>query len=69
LTIRIKRRIKYEGNRAGQKIREAGWRVDRITGSHHIMQNPADPRLEISIPVHGARDVPKGILERILKGL
>jgi predicted RNA binding protein YcfA (HicA-like mRNA interferase family) len=50
-----------------KKLEKAGWKVDRITGSHHIMQTPADPKLEISIPVHGARDVPKGTLEKILK--
>jgi predicted RNA binding protein YcfA (HicA-like mRNA interferase family) len=50
-----------------KKLEKAGWKIDRITGSHHIMQNLNDPKLTLPIPVHGARDIPKGLLERLLK--
>ena len=40
-----------------------GWKLDRINGSHHILKK--DDKTEI-IPVHG-RDIPKGLLNAILK--
>ena len=42
---------------------ENGWEVARIHGSHHILQK--DDKTEV-IPVHG-KDVPKGLLNKILK--
>ena len=40
-----------------------GWKVIRINGSHHILQKEGNTE---TIPVHG-RDVPKGLLIKILK--
>lgn len=44
---------------------ESGWRLDRISGSHHIMIR--DGRRSIPIPVHGNADLPKGLINAILK--
>ena len=41
-----------------------GWRLDRISGSHHIMVK--DDKT-ISIPVHGNSDLPIGLLSKLLK--
>ena len=40
-----------------------GWKEVNIRGSHHILQK--DGRTEV-VPVHG-KDVPKGLLNAILK--
>jgi len=45
-------------------LRKHGWILDRINGSHHIMIK-GDKTL--SVPVHGNRDLPKGLLEALMK--
>jgi predicted RNA binding protein YcfA (HicA-like mRNA interferase family) len=42
-----------------------GWRLDRISGSHHIMIQEGSR--SIPIPVHGSVDLPKGLVHAILK--
>ncbi len=44
-------------------LKQNGWEVKRINGSHHILQK--DGRTEV-IPVHG-KEVPAGLLNVILK--
>jgi predicted RNA binding protein YcfA (HicA-like mRNA interferase family) len=45
-------------------LKQNGWEVDRIRGSHHILKKGAGT---IAVPVHGNRDIPKGTLNAILK--
>lgn len=40
-----------------------GWEVDRINGSHHVLTK--DNQVEV-VAIHG-KDVPKGLLNKILK--
>jgi predicted RNA binding protein YcfA (HicA-like mRNA interferase family) len=42
-----------------------GWRLDRISGSHHVMIREGSR--SVPIPIHGATDLPKGVLNAILK--
>ena len=42
----------------------AGFKVARISGSHHVMRHP-DGRT-VPVPVHPGRDMPKGTLRNIL---
>jgi len=42
-----------------------GWVLDRIQGSHHIMVKAG--RRPVPVPVHGNKDLPKGLVHRILK--
>ncbi len=44
-------------------LKQDGWHVERINGSHHIMKK--DDKTEI-IPVHNT-DIPIGLLNKILK--
>lgn len=44
-------------------LKKNGWDTARINGSHHILQKDGKTTV---IPVHG-RDVPTGLLNRILK--
>lgn len=41
-----------------------GWILDRIKGSHHIM---IKENKTLSVPVHGSKDLGKGLLNKILK--
>ena len=44
--------------------KETGWRLSRVNGSHHVLEK--EGFFPISLPIHG-RDVPNGLLNRILK--
>lgn len=44
-----------------------GWRLTRINGSHYIMwKENFNP---VSIPVHGNKDLKKGMEQKLLKSL
>jgi len=45
-------------------VERCGWKLKRITGSHHIYSKEGTI---ISIPVHGNRDLPTGTLKSIMK--
>lgn len=45
-------------------LKKEGWELDRINGSHHIM---IKDRMTLSVPVHGKKDLPTGILHRLMK--
>ncbi len=47
-------------------VERHGWELKRITGSHHIYAKD-EVAVILSIPVHGNRDLPTGILRSILK--
>jgi predicted RNA binding protein YcfA (HicA-like mRNA interferase family) len=46
------------------KLKVAGWVLDRINGSHHIMTK--DGRA-VPVPVHGSKDVSVGLVTAIAK--
>lgn len=45
-------------------LKENGWQVDRISGSHRIM---VKGNITISVPVHGKQELGKGLTHAILK--
>lgn len=48
-------------------IEDAGWRLDRVTGSHHVYKHPGRPGTVV-VPVHGRnRDIAPGTALAILK--
>jgi predicted RNA binding protein YcfA (HicA-like mRNA interferase family) len=47
-------------------IEQHGWKLKRITGSHHIYAKLGEAVI-LSIPVHSNRDLPTGTLKSILK--
>ena len=47
-------------------LKRAGFFVERIRGSHHIMAHRDDPSLFAVVPVHGNRDLRTGTLRNIL---
>jgi predicted RNA binding protein YcfA (HicA-like mRNA interferase family) len=52
------------GIRVVRALERAGFKVARISGSHHVMRHP-DGRT-VAVPVHHGRDMPKGTLRNIL---
>lgn len=47
-------------------VEQHGWKLKRITGSHHIYAKQ-NVSVILSIPVHGNRDLPTGTLRSLLK--
>ncbi len=45
-------------------LKQNGWQVDRISGSHHIIVKGSKT---ISVPVHGKKELGKGITQAIFK--
>jgi len=45
------------GKQVIKKLKESGWKVLRIEGSHHRMGNGSK---RTTVPVHGNRDLVKG---------
>ena len=52
------------GAKVVRALESAGFVVERIAGSHHVMKHP-DGRA-VPVPVHAGRDMPKGTLRNIL---
>ncbi len=48
-------------------LRKAGFFVDHIRGSHHILVHKDDPERMLSLPVHAGKDIKKGTLKAILE--
>jgi len=55
------------GERIVRALERAGFKVARVTGSHHIMRH-ADGR-GTTVPVHQGRDVAKGTIGGILSDI
>ncbi|MGH7088459.1 MAG: type II toxin-antitoxin system HicA family toxin [Stellaceae bacterium] len=45
------------GRRVVRALTQAGFAVDRIVGSHHVLFRPGEPNRTVSVPVHGNRDL------------
>lgn len=46
-------------------IKKNGWSVARVSGSHHWMVKEGSR--SISVPVHGNKELPTGLLHAILR--
>jgi predicted RNA binding protein YcfA (HicA-like mRNA interferase family) len=45
-------------------LKQQGWELERIQGSHHIMVKGSKT---LSVPVHGNRDLGKGLVHALRK--
>ena len=48
-------------------LRRAGFVVDRVVGSHHVMRHASDPLRAVTVPVHAGRDLKSGTLRGIVR--
>jgi predicted RNA binding protein YcfA (HicA-like mRNA interferase family) len=55
------------GRRTLRALLRAGFVVDRIVGSHHVLVYPADPTRTVTVPVHGNRDLKPGTLRGVIR--
>lgn len=55
------------GKRVVQTLTRAGFVVERIVGSHHVLVYPGDPSRTVTVPVHGNRDLKPGTLRSIIR--
>ena len=53
------------GKQLIKALKQHGWELDRIKGSHHILVRAG--HRSIPIPVHGNKDLPRGLIKAILK--
>ena len=56
--------IAMNGNEVIKKLQAAGWKLDRINGSHHIMMQGGKM---VPVPVHGNRDLGPGLVASIAR--
>ncbi len=54
------------GKRMSAVLKERGWRLARVTGSHHIFVKSGS-NLRITVPVHGNHDLKLGLQRLIMK--
>jgi predicted RNA binding protein YcfA (HicA-like mRNA interferase family) len=45
------------GRQVIRALLKAGFVVDRIVGSHHVLTHPIDARKTVSVPVHAGREI------------
>ena len=45
---------------------KAGFQVENVSGSHHVMKKEGHPNL-ISVPVHAAKNVGVGLLSALIR--
>ena len=66
LTIHHNRYIlaAMNGNQVIAKLKAAGWTLDRINGSHHILVKNGQ---RVPVPVHGSRDFGPGLIAAIAR--
>jgi predicted RNA binding protein YcfA (HicA-like mRNA interferase family) len=56
-----------DGRRVVRALIAAGFVVDRIVGSHHVLKYPGDPRRTVTVPCHAGRDLKPGTLRAIIR--
>jgi len=55
------------GREVVRALTKAGFVVDRLAGSHHVMVFPGDPTRTVTVPVHAGRDLKPGTLRSIIR--
>ena len=46
-------------------LESRGWELKRVSGSHHIYVHAGSP-LRISVPVHGGKDLKRGLQRHLM---
>lgn len=52
------------GKEVIRRLEQAGFRVARVHGSHHILVKAGHPR-SVPVPVHGNKDLGSGLIKAI----
>jgi len=57
---------RWSGRKIIRVFKKAGWVVDRIEGSHHILVKGGVEEI-LSVPVHGTKLIKVGLLKGLIK--
>jgi len=57
---------RWSGKKIINVFKNAGWTVDRIEGSHHILVKKGTENILV-IPVHGNKPIKVGLLKGLIK--
>lgn len=55
------------GRQMCKALERRGWVLVRISSSHYIYSHPGPPRVVVSIPVHGNRDLKTGTQRDLMR--
>ena len=55
------------GHRIVNALQRHGFELVRVSGSHYMLRKPGKSLCKVSVPVHGARDLPPGTVHSIIK--
>ena len=56
---------RWPGKEIIKIFKKAGWRLDRIEGSHHILVKEGFDTI-LSVPVHGTKPIKVGLLKGLI---
>jgi predicted RNA binding protein YcfA (HicA-like mRNA interferase family) len=56
-----------DGRRVVRALTGAGFVIDRVVGSHHVIVLPGDSTRTVTVPVHSGRDLKPGTLRSIIR--
>ncbi len=48
-------------------LQRAGYEMDRVHGSHHILVRVGNPTRTVPVPLHAGRDIHVGLLRAIIR--
>jgi predicted RNA binding protein YcfA (HicA-like mRNA interferase family) len=54
------------GKQFARLLESLGWKLVRVTGSHHVYMKPGIPA-RISVPIHANEDLKVGLLRHFMK--
>ena len=54
------------GKATKRALERAGFSLNRIVGSHHVMRKTGEPTRNVTVPIHGNRDLRRKTLKAIL---
>ncbi len=54
------------GKKFAKLLKEKGWELARINGSHHIYTHPEN-QLRISLPIHGNKSLKLGLQRHLMR--
>lgn len=55
------------GRQVVRALERAGFVVERVTGSHHLLVHPGNTHRTVIVPVHAGRDLKPGTLRAIIR--
>jgi predicted RNA binding protein YcfA (HicA-like mRNA interferase family) len=64
--VAARRLTGVNGRAVLRALERAGFRVERVSGSHHVLRRPGVPGSKVIVPLHGAHDLPPGTLRNII---